>query len=158
MCVQICDKSYLKSYILHILVHQIQQQIEIETNVHEATAEFLSHISTRLQEQSVNWGDRRDDDLSSKEQDLEYLKANHARDLHKLKEMEEKHGRELRLKTERELKNSEANEKLLFEKERQSKMSSASAIIQAAWRGFSTRKALMVKNGAKGGKGKKGKK
>ena len=112
-------------------------------------------MSARLQEQSVSWGDRRDDDLSSKEQDLEHLRANHARDLRQLKEMAEKHGRELRLKTERELRISEANDKLLYETQRKSKMGAASVIIQAAWRGYLTRKALKGKKGAKGGKGKK---
>jgi hypothetical protein len=34
-------------------------------------------------------------------------------------------------------------------------MGAASVIIQAAWRGYSTRKALKGKKGAKGGKGKK---
>ncbi len=76
----------------------MQQQIEIETNVHDATADFLRHLSIRLQEQSINWGGRRDEDLSSKEQDLEHLKANHARDAQRLKEMEDLHGKELRMK------------------------------------------------------------
>lgn len=33
----------------------VQQQTEIEASVHAATAEFLRHMATKLQEQSINW-------------------------------------------------------------------------------------------------------
>ena len=142
---------------LHSLHTQVQQQIEIESNVHEATAEFLDHLSKRLQEQSINWGGRRDDDLSGKEQDLEHLRANHARDAHRLRDMEEKHEKELHAKEEREQKQADATELAESEATRLSKMRGAAIIIQAAWRGYALRKSLKGGKG-KGGKGGKGKK
>lgn len=85
------------------LVPKVQQQTEIEVNVHEATAEFLRHLASRLQDQSSAWSARRDEDYSSREHDLEQLKQNHQRDMQRLKDMEDKHAKELRLKQVRVL-------------------------------------------------------
>ncbi len=126
----------------------VQQQIEIETNVNESTAEFLRHLATKLQEQSINWSSRREDDLQAKEAEVEMLRANHTRDTARLRDMEEKHGKELRLKQERELKSAKETDRIKMEHERVEKQKLAAVIIQAYWRGFATRRFL------KGGKGK----
>ncbi|GAX76182.1 hypothetical protein CEUSTIGMA_g3626.t1 [Chlamydomonas eustigma] len=138
----------------------VQQQIEIETNVSEATEEFLRHLATKLQEQSINWSSRREDDLNSKEMELEQLRANHTRDTQRLKDMEERHAKELRLKQERESKKVEEQDRLEMEGKRLQRMKAAAVIIQAAWRGYSLRKVLKGgkgkgKGGSKGGKKKK---
>lgn len=43
----------------------------LQRGVHESTKEFLKRLSTRLQEESINWGQKHDDDLQSKDRDLE---------------------------------------------------------------------------------------
>jgi hypothetical protein len=43
----------------------------VQTSVHAATVDFLKRLSTRLQEESINWGTRHDDDLQAKDRDLE---------------------------------------------------------------------------------------
>ena len=69
--------------------------------------------------------------------------------------MEEKHGKELKLKQDREQKHANERSKQDSEAVRLSKMKTAATIIQAAWRGFSLRKALKGGTGkGKGGKGK----
>ena len=49
----------------------LRQQIDIERNIHAAALEYLSQVSSGLQEQTVSWGTRRDEDLHSKERDIE---------------------------------------------------------------------------------------
>ncbi len=77
---------------------QVQQQTEIEVSVHETTAEFLRHMSSKLQDQGSNWSSRREEDYSNLEHELEQLRQAHQRDSIRLREMEEKYAKELRIK------------------------------------------------------------
>jgi hypothetical protein len=43
----------------------------LQASVYAASREFLKRLSTRMQEESINWGQRHDDDLQSKDRDLE---------------------------------------------------------------------------------------
>jgi hypothetical protein len=72
-----------------------------------------------------------------------------------LKDVEDMHGRELKLKHSRESKASDEKDAKEMEVQRAVLMSNAAATIQAYWRGHLLRKT--VKAGGKG-KGKKGKK
>jgi hypothetical protein len=50
---------------------RLRQQIEIERNIHAAALEYISRVTSGLQEQTVGWGTRRDEDLHSKETYIE---------------------------------------------------------------------------------------
>jgi len=126
----------------------VRQRTEIEANVHGATADFLRHMSQRMQQARMDWSNRHDDDLSNHEVSLEQLKANHARDQRALQDMEAKHAEELRLKTEREMRAADERDRADLEAQRQAMMAKAAVVVQAYWRGYMQRKA------AKGGKGK----
>ncbi|KAL6760996.1 hypothetical protein V8C86DRAFT_2545284 [Haematococcus lacustris] len=137
----------------------VQQQIEIESSVHAATVDFLRRLSTRLQEESIAWGQRHDSDLQSKERDLEQLKQNHMRDERRLREAEERWRQEMAKKKERENKDSEEREREDMAAMLHAKRVWAATKIQASWRGFWVRKGPSAgKKGKKGGKGKSGKK
>ncbi|KAG1679939.1 hypothetical protein FOA52_007003 [Chlamydomonas sp. UWO 241] len=129
----------------------VRQQTEIEANVHSATADFLRHMSAKMQEARVNWSARHDEDLANRDTDVEQLRANHARDTCVLRDMEEKHAAELRLKNEREMRNADDRDRSDLEVQRIAAYTKAAIIVQAYWRGYTQRK------GAKGGKGKGGK-
>ena len=49
----------------------VRQQIEIERSVYAATADFMKKLAGRLQEESIRWSQRHDDDLNNRERDLE---------------------------------------------------------------------------------------
>ena len=49
----------------------VRQQIEIERSVYAATAAFMKKLAGRLQEESIRWSQRHDDDLNNRERDLE---------------------------------------------------------------------------------------
>ncbi|GIL95843.1 hypothetical protein Vretimale_1777 [Volvox reticuliferus] len=129
----------------------VQQQIDIEKAVHATQAEFLRQIAAKMQEDSVSWASRHDEDLAAREKELEMLKQQHARDLLELKKAEEKFKMEQALKRERELKATEERERAEFEDMREARRVQAAIIIQAWWRGYRVRKALA-------GSGKKTKK
>uniref|UniRef100_A0A6S8JR28 Dynein regulatory complex protein 9 n=1 Tax=Dunaliella tertiolecta TaxID=3047 RepID=A0A6S8JR28_DUNTE len=132
----------------------IQQQLEIETGVHETSKEFLKRLSTRLQEESINWNQRHDDDLQAKDRDLELLKQNHIRDERRLKELEEKYKMELTLKGERDNKEAEEREKAEMDIMLHDKRLQSAIKIQAVWRGFLVRRGPSKKKGKAGKKGK----
>lgn len=44
---------------------------QLQRGVHETTKEFLKRLSAKLQEESVNWGQKHDDDLQMKDRELE---------------------------------------------------------------------------------------
>eukprot|EP00983_Pelagomonas_calceolata_P037477 1136345-Pelagomonas_calceolata.AAC.4 len=51
--------------------HEAVMALHTQTGVHETSKEFLKRLSTRLQEESINWNQRHDDDLQAKDRDLE---------------------------------------------------------------------------------------
>lgn len=138
----------------------LRQQIEIEKSVHAATADFIRKLSTKLQEEAVNWTRQHEEDLSSKERELELLKSSHATTSVRLKETEERYREELALKQQREMRFKEEREKRDAEAQLQLDKIRALIMIQAAWRGFKVRRDIeTAKKGGKGAKkGAKGKK
>ena len=132
---------------------QTNDQIEIETNVHNAAKDFLKRLKDRLNNENAGWDESRVQDLTDREQDLDLLRRNHERKLIELKDVEDRHGRELKLKQARMSKASDEKDAKDMEVKRALLMSNAAAIIQAHWRGHLTRKAVKA-----GGKKKKGKK
>ncbi|KAG2487554.1 hypothetical protein HYH03_013833 [Edaphochlamys debaryana] len=133
----------------------VQQQIDIEKAVHATQAEFLRQVAQQMQEDSVNWQSKHDEDLAAREKELELLKQQHARDLLALKTAEDKFNTEAALKKERELKVAEERERAEFEDMRELRRVQAAVIIQAWVRGHRVRRALKAGGGKKGG-GKKG--
>ncbi|GLC39465.1 Dynein regulatory complex protein 9 [Pleodorina starrii] len=136
----------------------VQQQIDIEKAVHATQAEFLRQIAGKMQEDSVTWASRHDEDLAAREKELELLKQQHARDQLELKRAEEKFKMESSLKRERELKAAEERERAEFEDMREARRVQAAIVIQAWWRGYRVRKALKAGSGKKTKKGGKKKK
>lgn len=134
----------------------LRQQIEIEKNVHAATGEFLKKLSAKLQEESVKWSQKHEEDLSHKERELEALKNNYARDSAKLKEMEERYREELALKNQRELRFREEREREEADALEQERKIKSATKIQAAYRGFKVRRDIdAAKKGSKKGAKKK---
>lgn len=129
---------------------QIKDQIEIEANVHTAAKDFLKRLKDKLNNENSDWDEARVQDLANREQDLDILRRNHERKLIELKEVEERHGRELKLKQARMSKASDEKDAKEMEVQRALLMSNAAATIQAYWRGYLLRKAMKA-----GGKGKK---
>lgn len=129
---------------------QINDQIEIEANVHTAAKDFLKRLKDKLNNENSDWDEARVQDLANREQDLDILRRNHERKLIELKEVEERHGRELKLKQARMSKASDEKDAKEMEVQRALLMSNAAATIQAYWRGYLLRKAMKA-----GGKGKK---
>lgn len=54
---------------------QVRQQTEIEANVNGATVEYLRHLSQKMQQSRIDWATRREEDLASRDSDLEQLRA-----------------------------------------------------------------------------------
>ena len=133
-----------------MLKTQINDQIEIETNVHHASKDFLKRLKDRLNNENAEWDEARAQDLANREQDLDILRRNHERKLIELKEVEDRHGRELKLKMARMSKASDEKDAKEMEVQRAVLMSNAAATIQAYWRGHMLRKTVKA-----GGKGKK---
>mmetsp|Transcript_14435 Transcript_14435/g.25193 ORF Transcript_14435/g.25193 Transcript_14435/m.25193 type:complete len:410 (+) Transcript_14435:94-1323(+) len=131
----------------------LQHQIEIETSVHQATVDFLRRASTTLQEESISWGTRHDEELAAKGRELELLKQNHVAAERRLREGEERWRMETRLRDERD--NSAAREREMGEMGAQVHLKRVAAAIriQAAWRGHLVRSAGK-RSKAKGAKAK----
>eukprot|EP00197_Chlamydomonas_leiostraca_P007849 CAMPEP_0202859022 /NCGR_PEP_ID=MMETSP1391-20130828/1320_1 /ASSEMBLY_ACC=CAM_ASM_000867 /TAXON_ID=1034604 /ORGANISM="Chlamydomonas leiostraca, Strain SAG 11-49" /LENGTH=393 /DNA_ID=CAMNT_0049538019 /DNA_START=96 /DNA_END=1274 /DNA_ORIENTATION=+ len=118
----------------------VRQQIDIEASVHAATVDFLRRLATKLQEESINWGSRHDDDLGGKDRDLEQLKQAHARDERRLRDIEEKYRTEVALRTERENKEAEEREREEMAALTHAKREESALKIQALFRGYMVRK------------------
>ncbi|GMH36705.1 hypothetical protein BSKO_04578 [Bryopsis sp. KO-2023] len=137
-----------------------RHQIQIEKSVHEASAEYLKNLQANLQQESINWTQKSDKDIQEKEKEIQVLRANHQRDLTKLRDVEEKYKAEVALKNDRALNEKQLEHaaeafRLVAETKRR-----AAVKIQALFRGWQIRKELKggKKGAKKGGKGKKGKK
>lgn len=132
-------------------IQRLRDLIEIEKQVNQASRDFLDKKQNHLKSEHTNWGQRLDQDVKSKDSELEQLKTWHNRDVMKMKDLKEKvqqmlADRELRLAEERRKMEAESNQ--VLENERRAQ---AATKIQALFRGFMVRREM-----SGGGKGKKG--
>lgn len=136
----------------------LMQKIDIEKAVNHATESFLASTAVQLTEDAKNWGEKHEQDTEKKDKELEQLKAQHQRDLMRLKEAEDVYNAEVALKDEREVKEQQKVAMAEAQALEEIRRKHAASKIQAVWRGYKVRNAGKG-GGKKGkGKGKKGKK
>mmetsp|Transcript_57255 Transcript_57255/g.181112 ORF Transcript_57255/g.181112 Transcript_57255/m.181112 type:complete len:422 (+) Transcript_57255:88-1353(+) len=135
----------------------LRDQISIEKQVHSATTEFLKKKHAEMQEEEQKWRQRHELDTADKDREVEALKAQHNRDIIKVKELEQHYQQEL---AEKEVRSAEMrlkkDQEAAREADEERKVRSVLK-IQALYRGWKVREAEgLNKKGKKGkGKGKK---
>jgi len=135
----------------------MKTEIDMETKVHAEIMRFLNKTKKELSEKLEFWEAKSEEDQKNLAEEVERIDEEHAKDVIKKNEYEE---RKAEAEAEREAR--EAEERRLRELEEMQRKEKAlhdyhSTKIQAAWRGYSVRNANKPK-GKKGKKGKGGKK